>query len=203
MPTPDRAPSAAHFEKILPIMLIQAAQSGWTDRNYQFSLHEAGLSETEAATSFPEGVRTLVTQHLNATVTAIATGLASTDMTSMRIRDKVTTGARLWFETLSEHHDANIRALDWATARPTGPVPMTELIWQVADAIWTGIGDHASGFTYMSKRLTLSAVIGSTLTVWRNGYDDATGWSAFLDRRISDVMAFEKFKARFRIPLPA
>jgi ubiquinone biosynthesis protein COQ9 len=42
-------------------------------------------------------------------------------------------------------------------------------------------------------------VYGSTLLVWLD--DGSDGWAetaAFLDRRIDDVMRFEKFKAQWR-----
>ena len=47
--------------------------------------------------------------------------------------------------------------------------------------------------------MTLGAVYGSTLLVWLD--DSSDGWSdtaAFLDRRIDDVMKFEKWKADWR-----
>jgi ubiquinone biosynthesis protein COQ9 len=47
--------------------------------------------------------------------------------------------------------------------------------------------------------MTLGAVYASTLLVWLDDQNEAwleTG--AFLDRRIDDVMKFEKFKAEWR-----
>ena len=47
--------------------------------------------------------------------------------------------------------------------------------------------------------MTLGAVYGSTLLVWLD--DQSEGWTdtaAFLDRRIEEVMKFEKFKADWR-----
>jgi ubiquinone biosynthesis protein COQ9 len=47
--------------------------------------------------------------------------------------------------------------------------------------------------------MILGAVYGSTLLVWLD--DQSEGWqesSAFLGRRIDDVMKFEKWKAEWR-----
>jgi ubiquinone biosynthesis protein COQ9 len=47
--------------------------------------------------------------------------------------------------------------------------------------------------------MTLGAVYASTLLAWLD--DRSEGWTdtaAFLDRRIDDVMRFEKFKADWR-----
>ena len=70
------------------------------------------------------------------------------------------------------------------------------MIWQVADAVWTGLGDTSTGFYLYVKRTILSGVIASTLAVWRKSESDEAEWSAFLDRRIADVMAFEKVQGR-------
>ena len=69
--------------------------------------------------------------------------------------------------------------------------------WRTADLMWRIAGDTSTDFNHYTKRMTLGAVYGSTLLVWLD--DQSEGWSdtaAFLDRRIDDVMQFEKFKAR-------
>jgi ubiquinone biosynthesis protein COQ9 len=65
--------------------------------------------------------------------------------------------------------------------------------------MWRLAGDTATDFNHYTKRLTLSAVYGSTLLAWLD--DQSEGWtetSAFLDRRIANVMRFEKWKAEWR-----
>ena len=69
--------------------------------------------------------------------------------------------------------------------------------WRSADLMWRLAGDTATDFNHYTKRATLGAVYGSTLLAWLD--DDSEGWgetAAFLDRRIDDVMRFEKWKAR-------
>jgi ubiquinone biosynthesis protein COQ9 len=65
--------------------------------------------------------------------------------------------------------------------------------------MWRIAGDTSTDFIHYTKRMTLGAVYGSTLLVW---LDDASEGSsetaAFLDRRIDDVMKFEKWKAQWR-----
>ena len=47
--------------------------------------------------------------------------------------------------------------------------------------------------------MTLGAVYGSTLLVWLDDRSEGLiDTAAFLDRRIDDVMRFEKFKAEWR-----
>jgi ubiquinone biosynthesis protein COQ9 len=65
--------------------------------------------------------------------------------------------------------------------------------------MWRIAGDTASDFNHYTKRLTLSGVYTATLFAWLD--DQSEGWAetaAFLDRRLADVMKFEKLKADWR-----
>ena len=69
-------------------------------------------------------------------------------------------------------------------------------LWNTADAIWTALGDTSEDYNWYTKRATLSGVYSSTVLFWLG--DDSAGHQAtweFLDRRIEDVMQFEKLKA--------
>ena len=73
------------------------------------------------------------------------------------------------------------------------------IVWRSADLMWRIAGDTSTDFNHYTKRMTLGAVYASTLLVWLD--DQSEGWSdtaAFLDRRIDDVMRFEKAKAQWR-----
>src|SRR4029077_14179482 len=74
-----------------------------------------------------------------------------------------------------------------------------KLLYRTVDAMWYAAGDTSADFNFYTKRAILAGVYSSTLLYWLN--DRAEGseatWS-FLDRRIDDVMKFEKFKDRVR-----
>jgi len=74
-----------------------------------------------------------------------------------------------------------------------------KLIWGTADAIWEALGDPSRDVNWYTKRATLSAVYGSVVLYWL-GDDSADGYAtrAFIDRRIENVMTFEKVKASVR-----
>lgn len=202
MPTPEDAPTALVLEKILPKMTERAGQAGWSDEILKQVARDIGLSDSDIAQALPDGIRTLVPLFLQQSVHAISDYFQESIIQDIRIRDKVTGGARVWLAHLSMSFDASCKAFDWCAARPLGPLPLTEYIWQVADTVWTGLGDDATGFTYVSKRTTLSAVLTATLAAWRASKGDEAEWRPFLERRIEDVMAFESLKRRFRINLP-
>ena len=201
MPTSENAPSARVLEIILHDVIKHIGETGWSEAAITNAKADLQLTNDEISLACSNGVSSLVQGYMSSSVDRLAATLSKSDLASMRIREKVTFGVESWFEVLSEHHLASVKALDWCRARPFGPLPMTEFIWSVADVIWTGIGDDAGGFTYASKRTTLSAVLASTLTVWRQSEDEEV-WKGFLERRIENVMTFEKAKAKIKIPMP-
>jgi ubiquinone biosynthesis protein COQ9 len=84
-------------------------------------------------------------------------------------------------------------------ALPQNAAEGARAIWGTADAIWTALGDTSDDVNWYSKRATLSAVYSATVLYWLG--DDSPGHEAtrdFLDRRIGDVMQFEKMKAAVR-----
>ena len=67
------------------------------------------------------------------------------------------------------------------------------LLWRSADALWRWAGDTATDENHYSKRAILSEILASTLALrLAHGAEAA---EAHLDRRIAQVMAFEKWKA--------
>jgi hypothetical protein len=58
-------------------------------------------------------------------------------------------------------------------------------------------GDKSTDFNWYTKRTVLSGVLGSTLAAWI-GTDDEAEVDAFLDRRIENVMQFEKLKGQVK-----
>ncbi len=70
--------------------------------------------------------------------------------------------------------------------------------WRTADVIWRNAGDTSSDYNHYTKRLTLSAVYASTLLTWLDDQSDGfADTAAFLDRRLGNVMQFEKLKAQW------
>ena len=82
-------------------------------------------------------------------------------------------------------------------AMPQNFARAAKIGWRSADRMWRLAGDTASDFNHYTKRMTLSVVYGSLLTVFVNDdSDDFAEARAFLDRRIDNVMQFEKVKAQ-------
>lgn len=84
-------------------------------------------------------------------------------------------------------------------ALPLHAAEGAQLIWGTADAIWTALGDTSRDVNWYSKRAILSGVYGSSVLYWLGDQSPgAVATEAFIERRIADVMRFEKFKADMR-----
>jgi ubiquinone biosynthesis protein COQ9 len=84
-------------------------------------------------------------------------------------------------------------------AMPQNVALALKIGWRSADLMWRLAGDTATDYNHYTKRLILSGVYASTLLAWLD--DQSEGWietGAFLDRRLADVMRFEKWKSTWR-----
>jgi ubiquinone biosynthesis protein COQ9 len=116
----------------------------------------------------------------------------------LKIRERIRTLVWTRIEIMAEAREAVRRALA-ILAMPQNAALGLRIGWRTADRMWHLAGDTSTDFNHYTKRMTLSALYGSTLLAWLD--DDSEGWSAtaaFLDRRIDNVMSFEKWKAQWR-----
>jgi ubiquinone biosynthesis protein COQ9 len=119
-------------------------------------------------------------------------------LSALRIREKIR--ALIWrrLEIMGPAREAVRRALAILAMPQNLPLAL-RISWRSADLMWRIAGDTSTDFNHYTKRMILGAVYGSTLLVWLD--DDSEGWmqtAAFLDRRIDNVMKFEKLKAEWR-----
>ena len=189
----DAAPSDLFRERLLDAMLEIAPETGWTDAGLARAATKAGLTDGQVQLATPNGVADLLDLLGKRAAGAAETRLAQPDIAGMKVREKVASAVRAWLAFLEPHKAAVKRAAGSPTNLLTGP----KGLWTAADAIWAGLGDKSTDYNWYTKRMILSGVIGSTLVAWL-GTDDQAQISAFLDRRIENVMQFEKFKGEVR-----
>jgi ubiquinone biosynthesis protein COQ9 len=75
----------------------------------------------------------------------------------------------------------------------------SKILYMAVNTIWYGIHDQSTDFNYYTKRGILAGVYLSTILFFINDYSEGfTETISFLDRRINNVMTFEKFKVRLK-----
>jgi len=181
--------------QLLDAALIHVAFDGWSDASFEAAVQDMDLELAFARTLCPRGAVDLaIAYHLRGDGEMLARA-ACEDMNALRYSEKVTAFVRYRLEAVCDKEA--LRRGTTLFALPHHAADGAKLIWGTADAIWTALGDTSTDSNWYSKRATLSAVYSSTVLFWLGdaSEDHAETW-AFLERRIDDVMRFEKVKAQ-------
>ena len=184
-------------DRLLAAALPHVAFDGWSEKTLTAAIAESGVPPGLARALFPRGGVDLALEWHRRGDRRMAEALAGADMTGFKFRDKVTKAVRLRLESSGPREI--LRRSSALFSLPSHVAEGAGLIWGTADAIWVALGDTSRDINWYSKRAVLSAVYGATLLFWLG--DDSDGQAetwAFLDRRIENVMQFEKAKAGFR-----
>lgn len=183
-------------ESLLQAILPHVVFDGWSETAFRAACADAGVGLPLARVAVPRGALDLAVAYHRAGDAAMLAGMAARDVAALRYRDRVALAVRLRLEAAAKEPVRRGSAL---FALPQNVAAGAGLIWGTADAIWRALGDTSRDLNWYSKRVTLSAVYSATVLYWLGDDSDGQGatWE-FLDRRIEDVMRFEKTKAQFK-----
>ncbi|MBD3625188.1 MAG: COQ9 family protein [Rhodobacteraceae bacterium] len=183
---------------VLEAALPNVAFDGWTDRTLAEATRESGVEPKLSRMAFPRGGVDLALAFHHANDDALADRLATADLAGMRFSDRVAHAVALRLEIVAPQREA-VRRAAALFALPIHAADGARAVWHTADTIWTALGDSSDDLNWYTKRMTLSAVYSSCVLYWLG--DDSPGQidtRSFIDRRIDDVMQFEKVKAAVR-----
>ena len=184
-------------EKLIAAALPHVVFDGWSAAALEAAASDVGLSLAEARAACPRGAIDLAIAHHKAGDAAMVEKLGQTDLAPMRYSDRVAFAVRLRIDLAGDVEVVRKASALFAMPQNTGEG--AALIWGTADAIWTALGDTSRDVNWYSKRAILSGVYGSAVLFWLGDNSaNARDTTAFIDRRIGDVMRFEKFKADMR-----
>ena len=182
-------------DAILDAALTHVPFDGWSEATLRAATADAGVAPGLARALFPRGALDLALGYHERGDAQMVQALGAADLSSMRFRERIAHAVRLRLDAADKEA---VRRGTTFFALPQYAAQGAKAIWGTADAIWTALGDSTRDISWYTKRATLSAVYASTVLFWLG--DDSPGqentW-AFLDRRIEDVMQFEKFKSAF------
>ncbi len=183
---------------LAPLLPAEAAFEGWGEGAVNAAALALGVPAERARLAFAGGAGQMIDAWFADIDRQMAEALPPGTLAAMRIRDRITQLVLARIAAVAPHKEALRRALA-VLALPQNVAMATALGWRAADSMWRLAGDTATGFAHYSKRLTLAAVYGATLLAFvDDDSEDHADTRAFLDRRIDDVMKFEKFKARIK-----
>ncbi|MDO5657778.1 MAG: COQ9 family protein [Paracoccus sp. (in: a-proteobacteria)] len=181
-------------QRLLEAALTHIPFEGMNDRALDAAARDLGLAPAHARVWFPQGGASLAAAIHRAGDARLRDWMQTAPQD--RIRDRITDA--VW-QRLQFADPELVRAASAVLALPQNAGLAARLIWETADAIWDGLGDTSRDVNWYSKRATLAGVYSATALYWLG--DSSPGLAdtrEFLDRRIDEVMGFEKLKANLR-----
>ena len=184
-------------EKLLAAALPHVAFDGWGEVSLLAAAKDCGVSAEAARAAFPRGaVDMAIAFHQQGDGLMVAR-MGSEDLAAMRYSERVAAAVRFRLEAVADK-DVVRRGMTLFSLPHNAPEG-AKLVWGTADRIWVALGDTSDDINWYSKRAILSGVYWSCVLFWLGdtSEDHAASWE-FVDRRIGDVMRFEKFKGQVR-----
>jgi ubiquinone biosynthesis protein COQ9 len=175
-----------------------AVFDGWTKAAVDSAAGQLGIDPAQARLAMPKTQAGMIDVYIQEVDRGLEAWFTPERLAKLKIREKIR--GLIWrrLEIMGPAREAVRRGFAILAMPQNLPLAL-RISWRSADLMWRIAGDTSTDFNHYTKRMTLGAVYGSTLLVWLD--DQSEGWAdtaAFLDRRIDDVMKFEKFKAEWR-----
>ena len=183
--------------KLLDAALAHVPFDGWGAAALAAAARDIGVSVQDARALYPRGsVEMAAAFHMRGDDAMVA-GMEAADSSALRYSEKVAALVRFRLEAVDDKE--LVRRSMTLFALPQNAAQGARLIWGTAHRIWCALGDTSDDINWYSKRAILSGVYGACVLFWLGDTSEAHAatWT-FVDRRIADVMRFEKFKSRVR-----
>ena len=175
-----------------------AVFDGWTEAAVDSAAGQLGIEPVQARLAMPKSQAAMIDTYIRQVDRELEASFTARQLAALKIREKIRELVWRRLEIMGPAREAVRRALAILAMPQNVPLAL-RMSWRTADLVWRIAGDASTDFNHYTKRMTLGAVYGSTLLAWLD--DQSEGWAdtaAFLDRRIDDVMKFEKLKAEWR-----
>lgn len=182
-------------QKLVEAAVANVPFDGWSEATFRQAITDSGVEPGLARALFPRGGIDLALAYHKNGDREMVRALAKEDLGSLRFRDRI---ARAILLRLDLADREAVRRGTTLLTLPHHSAEGAKAIWGTADAIWTALGDTSEDINWYSKRASLSAVYSATVLFWLGDDSaDQIDTREFLDRRIENVMQFEKAKAGF------
>ena len=183
--------------RLLDAALVHVPFDGWSEATLAAAAMDAGVNAEKAQMLFPRAGVSLAAAYHKRGDDALIARLEHESISGLRYSEKVAALVKLRLEIAGDKEV--VRAATTLFSLPQNAPEGARLIWGTADVIWNALGDRSDDINWYSKRAILSGVYGSSVLYWLGDKSegDADTW-AFVDRRIANVMQFEKLKSQAR-----
>jgi ubiquinone biosynthesis protein COQ9 len=192
-PSPDWADITE--QQVLDAALTLVPSQGWTWPMVTAAGRACGLSPGETELLLPQGPADLAALLSRRHDAKALEGLAGVDPNALKIRERIARAVEARLDASAVDEPATRRWMGFL-ALPLNLGLGAKLAWESADVLWRWAGDTATDENHYSKRALLAGILTGALAIRLSSGPEAS--LAFTDRRIANVMAFEKWKATTR-----
>lgn len=179
-------------QQLLDEMLKQVPAHGWTWRGVRLAGKACGFSDGETELLVPNGPADLAALLSRRHDARALEALADVHASNLKIRERIRRAVEARLDASAQDAQAARRLMGYL-ALPQHLTLGVRLAWESADHLWRWAGDTATDENHYTKRMILGGILTGAAAI-----RDAEGRAAalaFVDRRIEDVMRFEKWKA--------
>jgi ubiquinone biosynthesis protein COQ9 len=189
-------------ERLIQAILPDVPFDGWSTRALRGAARRAGIPFPEALALFPRGAPDMVAatsrwadrQMLRRLETTL---LQTPGAEPLGLSRRVALAIHIRFEVVLPWREAVRRGLSVLGLPQNAPLGL-RLLYDSVDAIWQGVGDHPTDFSYYTKRASLAAILTAATLYW---LDDCSpnfaDTDAFVERRLSDLYWLTGIGRRF------
>jgi len=179
-------------QALLDKALELAPVHGWTRRTATLAGEALGMSRGETELLIPHGPTDLAALLSRRHDARALSALAGVHASNLKIRERIRRAVEARLDAAASDEPALRRWMGFL-ALPQNLALGPWLAWESADVLWRWAGDEATDENHYSKRAILAGILSAAMAIrMSQGRGEAM---AFVDRRIDDVMRFEKWKA--------
>ena len=183
-----RSPFAeSEREKLITAILPDVPFDGWSQHSLRGAARRAGISFEEAVALFPHGAPDLIAAFSRWADRQMLERLETAFVEPVSLSRRVMLAIHMRFEVLLPWREAVRRGLSVLSLPQNAPLGL-RLLYDTVDAVWQGVGDHATDFSFYTKRASLAAILAAATLYWLE--DRSPGFAdtdAFLERRLADL----------------
>jgi ubiquinone biosynthesis protein COQ9 len=176
-------------DAIVLAALPNIAFDGWSMAALRAGADSAGLAPRDLLHAFPGGVAEAIAHWSGWADRQAVQAIQAADLGHLRTHQRVAMGVWARLEAMGRWREAARKATAWL-ATPRRARLASRLVYRTTDCIWRAAGDASTDFNFYTKRALLAGVVVSTTLYWlRDDSEGGQATSAFLDRRLEDVLA--------------
>ena len=174
-------------ERLIAAMLHDVAFDGWSGHALRNAARRADIPVGEAMALFPRGAPDLIAAFSRWADRQMIERLAAIPVEPVSLSRRVALAMRLRFTVLAPWREPVRRGLS-VLAMPQNTFLGLRLLYDTVDAIWHGVGDASTDFSFYSKRATLAGIYAAAVLFWLDDRSpDFADTQAFIERRLADL----------------